>query len=180
MKTIKTFNSFSLNENIEYEKRLSQPIIDILNEQIGNELQSSQIYRGMSCFLDDKGFTNAGKYFFKSGQEELVHMDRIYNYLFDKNCKPKVPKTTDVKQDFTNIVEILKLSLEHEILVSKNWNDIADLALKEKDNFTYQEAQWFINEQVEEENKWRELLFEIDTDTPKWKISDIFEELIKK
>ena len=46
---------FSLFEGVEKEGRLSEKITNILNEQIKNELQSSQIYRGMSCWLDNEG-----------------------------------------------------------------------------------------------------------------------------
>ena len=179
MKKLKTFSSFSVNENIEYEKRLTQPIIDILNQQIKNELESSQIYRGMSTWLDDKGYNEMSKYFFKSGQEELVHMDKIYNYLFDKNCKPIVPVVGQVKQEFKDVREVLEESLKHEIFITEALEKIANLSISEKDNTTYQFIQWFLNENVEEENKWKEILFKID-DMPKYQIDNTFKELNEK
>ena len=179
MKKLKTFENFSVNESIEYEKRLTQPIIDILNQQIKNELESSQIYRGMSCWLDDKGYNEMSKYYFKSADEELTHMNRIYEYMFDKNCKPKVPVVGEVKQEFKDVREVLEESLKHEILISKNWSDIAELALSEKDSFTYQESQWYISEQKEEEQRLRDILFKID-DMPKWAIDNTFKELNEK
>lgn len=179
MKTLKTFESFSINENIEYEKRLSQPIIDILNEQIKNELESSQIYKGMSVYLDDKGWVISSAYYYSASQEELTHMDKIYNYLFEKNCKPIVPVIGQIKQDFESIREVLEESLKHEILVTKNWEDIANLALNEKDNTTYNFSQWFINEQRSEEEKFRNLLFSLDKDIPDWYLDENFEKLGK-
>jgi ferritin len=179
MKTLKTFNSFSLNENIEYEKRLSQPIIDILNTQIKNELESSQIYKGMSTWLDDKGWVISSKYYYTASQEEITHMDKIYDYLFEKNCKPIVPTIGQIKQDFKDIREVLEESLKHEIIVTKNWENIADLALKEKDNTTYNFSQWFINEQRSEEEKFRNLLFALDKEIPDWYLDENFEKLGK-
>ena len=90
---------FSIFEGIEKEGRLSETIIDILNKQIKKELMSSQIYRGMSCWLDNEGWVDAPKYFFTSAQEELTHMDKIYQYLFDRNVLAKVPVTEEVKQE---------------------------------------------------------------------------------
>lgn len=157
--------------------RLSDEITAILNTQIKNELMSSQLYLGMTCFLDDKGWIGASKYYFKTAKEELNHMNKIYDYLFDRNVKAVVPTTDEVKQEFAGIREILESSLEHEIEVTKNWNDISEKAKAEGDNTTYEFAQWFLAEQVEEENKFREILFKLDLDMPDWKIDELFEAL---
>lgn len=171
MANIKLFEQFS---GIEDKERLSDSIVKLLNEQIKNELDSSQIYRAMSCWADDQGLPNACAYYFKSAQEELVHMDKIYQYLFDKNCKAVVPVCDKAPDSYKDITEVVQASLDHEITVSENWNDIANLALKEKDNNTYIFSQWFINEQVEEESKFRDMLFHIRLDMPKWKIEELF------
>lgn len=165
---------FSLFEGIENEHRLSDEITKILNEQIKNELMSSQIYRGMSCYLDDAGWVDAAKYFFKAAQEELVHMDKIYQYIFDRNSVAIVPVTEEVKQKFETIREVVEESLKHEIEVTKNWDDIAEAADKSGDNVTYEFAQWFLKEQVEEENKWRDILDKMNLDMPKWRIDELF------
>lgn len=176
MTNIKRFAAF---ENIENEVRLSEPIINILNEQIKNELQSSQIYRGMTCWLDDNGWIGASRYYFKSSDEELEHMRKIYNYLFDKNCLAKVPATDEVEQEFKTIREIVEKSLEHEIEVTENWEKISNLAKKEGDNSTHLFAQWFINEQKEEEEKFRNILFKMNLDMPDYEIDELFEELFE-
>lgn len=165
---------FSIFEGIENEPRLSKEIAELLNEQIHNELQSSQIYRGMSCWLDDKGWIDAAPNFFKAAQEELVHMDKIYQYLFDRNVKAIVPTCEKVQQDFKDIRDVVETSLKHEIDVTKNWENISDAAEKDGDNTTYEFAQWFLKEQVEEENKFRDILDKMNLDMPKWKIDELF------
>lgn len=177
MKKIKKFQMF--NENIENETRLTDKIVDILNEQIKNELQSSQIYRGMSCWCDDKGWIGASKYFWKSAQEELIHMEKVYQYLFDKNCLAKVPTCDKVEQEFKDIRDVVEKSLKHEMDITKNWNDISELAKKEEDNTTFEFAQWFLKEQVEEEEKFRNILFKMNLDMPKYEIDCLFENLMK-
>lgn len=165
---------FSVFEGIEKEGRLSEKIIDILNKQIKRELMSSQIYRGMSCWLDNEGWVDAPKYFFTSAQEELVHMDKVYQYLFDRNVLAKVPVTEEVKQEFENIREVIESSLEHEINVTKNWEEISEIAKDEEDSTTYEFAQWFLKEQVEEENKWRDILDKMNLELPKWRLDELF------
>ena len=177
MKKIIRFTSF--NESIENDTRLTDKIVNILNEQIKNELQSSQIYRGMSCWSDDKGWIGASKYFWKASLEELTHMDKIYQYLFDRNCLSKVPTCVEVKQDFKDIRDTVEKSLEHEIEITKNWNDISEQSKKEEDNTTYEFAQWFLTEQIEDEEKFRNILFKMNLDMPKYEIDKLFEDLLK-
>lgn len=165
---------FSLFEGIENEGRLSSGISKILNDQIKNELMSSQIYRGISCWLDNAGWIDAAKYYFKSAQEELTHMDKIYQYLFDRNVIAIVPVTDVVKQNFDNIREVVEESLKHEILVSRQWEEIARIAKEENDSTTFEFAQWFLKEQVEEENKFRDVLDKMNLDMPKYEIDELF------
>ncbi len=70
--------NYAMFEAIEQSQRLEPNIAKILNDQIKNELMSSQVYRGMSCWLDDKGWIGASRYYFKTAQEELAHMDKVY------------------------------------------------------------------------------------------------------
>lgn len=163
---------------VEFTDRLSGPVQAVLNQQIKNELISSQIYKAMACCLDNRGWVNASKVFFKYGQEELTHMDKVYNYLFDMNCKPIVPDCPSQRLTYADITEILTMSLEHEIGVTANWNNIANVALANKDNTTYEISQWFIKEQVEEENKFRDLLYLVDKGIPEWELEEHFKSML--
>ena len=171
---MKKIVSFSLFEAIENEGRLSEKVAEILNDQIKNELQSSQIYRGMSCWLDNAGWNDAAKYYFKSAQEELSHMDKVYQYLFDRNVVAIVPETDEVKQEFETLREIVEDSLQHEMDVTKEWEEISETAKEEDDNTTYEFAQWFLKEQISEENKWRDILDKMNLELPKWRLDELF------
>jgi len=170
---------FRLYEGIEDKGRLSDKITEILNKQIKNELQSSQIYRGMTCWLDDNGWIDSSKYYFKSAQEELIHMDKIYQYLFSRNVLAVVPTCDEVEQEFDDIREIVEKSLEHEMDVTKNWENISEAAEEDGDSTTFEFAQWFLKEQVEEEEKFRNILFKMNLDMPKYEIDELFGDLMK-
>lgn len=166
------------NTKIEDKGRLSTELTTVLNEQIKNEITSSQIYRAMSCWLDDKGWIDASKYYFKAATEELNHMNKIYEFLFARNVLAVVPSVDEVKQTFDSIRNIVEESLEHEILVSQQWENISNKAKEQNDNTTYEFAQWFLKEQIEEEEKFRNLLFKFNLDMPDWKCDELFAEPI--
>jgi ferritin len=159
-----------LNEAIVDEERLGKKVIEILNKQIKNELNSSQMYRAMSCWLDDQKWPASVKVFFKYADEELTHMTKIYQYLFDRNCKVTVPTSDEQKAEFKDIKEMVETALEHEMEVTKNWEDISKLAKDEDDSTTFEFAQWFLKEQIEEEDKMRTIIEKIDLDMPKYEI----------
>lgn len=164
--------------SIEQKSRLSKSITSILNKQIENELYSSQIYRSFSAWLDDKGWIGGSELFFKYADEELGHMSKIYTYLYEKNSRAIVPNVKNVPQDFSDVRDLVEKALEHEMKVTKNWNEIANKAKGEDDNDTYSFALGYVNEQREEEEKIRNILFSMDLDMPKWKIDEMFKKLL--
>jgi len=164
--------------SIEQKPRLSKSIASILNKQIENELYSSQIYRSFSAWLDDKGWIGGSELFFKYADEELGHMSKIYTYLYEKNSRAIVPNVKNVPQDFNDVRDLVEKALEHEMKVTKNWNEIANKAKSEDDNDTYSFALGYVNEQREEEEKIRNILFSMDLDMPKWKIDEMFKKLL--
>lgn len=164
--------------SIEQKPRLSKGITGILNKQIENELYSSQIYRSFSAWLDDEGWIGGSELFFKYADEELGHMSKVYKYLYEKNARALVPNVKNVPQEFKDIRDLVEKALEHEMKVTKNWNDIANKAKAEDDNDTYSFALGFVNEQREEEEKMRNILFSMDLDMPKWKIDEMFKNLL--
>jgi len=165
-------------EAIEHEPRLIPAITEILNAQIANELNSSQIYRSMSSWLDDKGWIGGSALFFKYADEELAHMSQIYKYIFEKNCRAIVPSCNPVPVDYQSVRQVAESGLAHEMKVTADWTSIANLAKENNDHDTYTFAMKFVNEQREEEEKLRNILFKMDLDMPNWKIDELFNDLL--
>jgi ferritin len=185
MSYIKSFNDFinesnKTNEGLEHEARLLKPVIDLLNAQIANELDSSQIYRSMSAWLDEEGWVDGSELFFKYADEELGHMSKIYKYLYEKNCRAVVPTCKPVPFEYKDIRALVEAALEHEIKVTADWTNIANIAQENNDHDTYTLAMSFVNEQREEEEKVRNILFKMDLDMPNWKIDELFGDLLGK
>ena len=173
---VKESSDFRVNESdIVNQERLSNKMVEIFNKQIKTELDSSQMYRAMSCWLNDENWPSGTKLFFKYADEELTHMSKIYEYLFVKNCKAVVPVCNEHKSDYKDIRDLVEKALEHEIEITKNWEDISDTARDEKDNTSYEFAQWFLTEQISEEEKLRYILEKMDLDMPNYEIDKLFD-----
>lgn len=157
-----------IKSKLELVPQLKPELQAILNKQIFNEFQSAQIYFAMASCVDSKGLGNFGKLFLKYGHEEMTHMKKIQEYMMERNCKFITPSLPEVKQEYIDLRDVLTSALEHEIQVTSNWNNIAEIALKSSDHVTYSFSKWFLDENVEEENKFRDLLGLMDNGTPNW------------
>lgn len=177
-RALETFVPKQQEIKLEFKQTLPQPVIDILNIQIGNELYSANMYKACASWCSNGPWSNAFKLFYKYGQEEMIHMDKIIEYLDDRNCKFIIPACIKPPSEFSDIREILEKALEHEIQVTKNWEDISNIALSNKDNTTHELATWFLKEQTEEMVKIRELLYKLDLGMPNWELDTQIKELL--
>ena len=139
-------------------KRVSETIENLLNLQIQREEESSRLYRAMSQCLEFKGWLGSAKLYSKYADEEIIHMKKFYEYLQDRDAHPVTPILKQPQQEFKDIEEILTLSYEHEMQVTKWLSTIATTALSEKDMVTFEFMQWFLLEQREEELKFMDLI----------------------
>lgn len=59
-------------------------------------------------------------------------------------------------------LEVFKAALHHEELVTSKINNILDMAMEEKSYPTIQFLQWFVEEQLEEENSMKDVIFKLE------------------
>jgi len=133
--------------------RISKEIESILNTQIANEMNSSKLYRAMANCLEFDGWVGASKLWKKYAREENDHAEKIMEFMQDRDCLPQIPATAQQPKEFEGIKGVINKSNEHEMSISANWKKIAGMAMKESDLMTFDLAQNFIREQIEEEAK---------------------------
>lgn len=130
---------------------ISKDLQKVLIEQLNKEYHSSYIYLGMSAYCSKEGFNGAANWFLIQYQEEVAHGMKLFKYLEDQDVSIELPAIKEVKVEYKSLLDVFKKSLAHEQSMSKNLNNLSDLAMKEKDHATYSLLQWYVTEQVEEE-----------------------------
>ena len=137
---------------------LSEKLLKAINDQVNFEFYSSYTYLAMASFaesLDLSGFAN----FFKvQAEEELFHAMKFYDYIFQKDGMVKLEQIPEPSTDYKDIVDVFQKGYEHEQLVTSRIYKIADIASDEREHATMSLLNWFIDEQVEEENTFNSLL----------------------
>jgi len=127
-------------------------------EQLNKEFHSAYIYLGMSAYCSNEGFNGASSWFLVQYQEEVAHGMKMFKYLEDQNAQISLPEIKGVKVKYKSLLDVFKKSLAHEQYMTKNLNDLSDMAMKEKDHATYNLLQWYVTEQVEEEATVSEII----------------------
>ena len=127
-------------------------VLDALNNQVNMEFFASNAYLQYAAWADTQGLTGCADFLRGHGEEERVHMQKIYNYILDSGETPILGKIDAPETSFNSIEELFNTVLKHEKAVTKSICKIYELATKEKDYATANFMQWFVNEQHEEEN----------------------------
>lgn len=105
----------------------------------------------MSAYCSKEGFNGAANWFLIQYQEEVAHGMKLFKYLEDQNVHILLPSIEQVDVDFNSLLDVFEKSLAHEQTMTRNLNNLSDLAMKNKDHATYNLLQWYVTEQVEEE-----------------------------
>jgi ferritin len=121
-----------------------------LNEQIGREFGASLQYVQIASYFDSEGLPELARYFYRQAEEERGHAMRLVRYIVDANGQVRVPAVPAPRQEFASVEEAVGLSLEHELRVTDQINNLMDLAIQQNDHITRNFLEWFVREQLEE------------------------------
>ncbi len=85
-------------------------------------------------------------------QEEWGHGMRIYNYINQQGGKVKLEAIEGPQTEWKSPLDMFEAAYKHEQEVTSLINNLVARSYDEKDYATQIFLQWFVNEQVEEEN----------------------------
>ncbi len=131
---------------------MDQAVQDALNEQIGNELYAAYLYLAMSAHFDRKSLLGFARWMRLQAEEEMTHAMRLFDYMNKRGAVVSFPGVDAPPADFGEPLSLFETALKHEKKVSQLIHKLYDLAVSKHDHATQLELQWFVTEQVEEED----------------------------
>lgn len=133
-------------------------VMDLLNEQISKEAHSSSSYLAMASWCDQQGLTNSAKFLYDQSAEEREHMLKIFRFINDNGGTAFAPEVKSILHDFNSLEEIFESALDQEIAITKSIHELVMRSRKVQDLTSEYFLQWFVQEQMEEEQKMRRIL----------------------
>ena len=137
---------------------ISEKMEKALNRQINLEMHSAYIYMGMSAHCANIGLKGCSVWFMAQYHEEMLHAMKQYEYLQSQGVEVVLTAIEPPLSGFTSLLDIFEKTLAHEQFMTKNVNALMDLAIEEKDHATQIFMQWYVTEQVEEEDTVNEIV----------------------
>lgn len=130
---------------------MTKKMLDALNEQIRNELYSGYLYLSMAAWFEANNFPGAAHWMKLQAKEEYEHAMRIYDHVCDRGKQPILLSIAQPPSDFSSMLGIFEMALEHEKKVTAMIENLCRIADQENDHAAGVMLQWFVTEQVEEE-----------------------------
>jgi ferritin len=138
---------------------LSERLHVAINNQINAELWSAYLYLSMSMDAESKGYKGVANWFYVQWLEEQDHARILANYLNSRDAKVELKPIEEVRNEWESVQEMFRETLRHEKVVTGLINNLASIAAEDHDFASSNMLVWFINEQIEEEESAREMIF---------------------
>jgi ferritin len=137
---------------------LSEKMNQALNDQVKWEMFSSYLYLSMSAYFADKGMGGFAKWMRAQAQEELFHATKFYDYINERGGRVILQPIDAPQNEWAGTIDVFEETLKHEQSVTSLINNLVNLAIDERDHATNIFLQWFVSEQVEEEDTVNDVL----------------------
>jgi ferritin len=131
---------------------ITKKMQDAINDQINRELYSEYFYLAIAAYfnsIDLEGFEN---FFLVQVQEERFHAMKMYDFVSERKGRVTLAEIGAPAADFSSPREAFEATLAHEEYVTKCINSLVEIAEEENDYATQTFLNWFVDEQVEEED----------------------------
>ncbi|HZV81092.1 MAG TPA: ferritin [Geobacteraceae bacterium] len=137
---------------------LSPKMYAALNTHMNTELYSAYLYLNMASAANVMGLKGTANWFNVQYQEEMVHFMKFYAYLNSQGEQATVGQMNAPSSQFSSFLGMFEETLKHEQYITSCINHLTELAVQEKDHATQIFLQWFVTEQIEEEENDREII----------------------
>lgn len=137
---------------------ISKTMEQALNKQINRELYSAYLYLSMSAYFETVNMKGFAKWMRVQAKEEQSHAMKIYDYLLARGGRPNLLDIEAPKAKWASAGKVFEEVYAHEQKVTGMIHGLVDLAIKEKDHASFEMLQWFVKEQVEEEENASSIL----------------------
>ncbi len=140
---------------------LSKKMTEALNAQINAELWSAYLYLSMSNWCIESGYEGIANWLRIQAQEEQDHAEILSRHILERDGKVTLQRIDHVPNEWDSPIEVFEQVLKHEREVTMMINELMKQAIHESDFATESRLQWFVDEQVEEEDSALQILTEL-------------------
>jgi len=130
---------------------IKKRVLDALNSQLNAELYSAYLYLSMEAYFESIDLSGFANWMRAQAQEELIHAMKFYDYIVQRGERVDLTSIDEPQKEWDSPLAVFEHVYEHEKKVTGLINDLVDISVAESDHATTNFLQWYVAEQVEEE-----------------------------
>jgi ferritin len=130
---------------------MNERVLAAFNDQINEELYSSYVYLAMAAHFENLNLEGFTSWMRLQSQEELAHAMRLFDHIHRRGGRVSLKAIGEPPAEFGTPLETFEKALAHEEHITGCIHKLYGIATEEKDYAAQLELQWFIDEQMEEE-----------------------------
>lgn len=140
---------------------ISEKMTRALNEQVNREMYSAYLYMSMSAHCSQAGLKGFANWFMVQYHEEMLHAMKLYEYLQRQGARVDLDAIQAPPTAFESPMDMFTQTLAHEQFITRSINDLMELAMAEKDHASQIFLEWYVTEQVEEEENDNDIIAQL-------------------
>ena len=131
---------------------LSDKMQEAFNKQLNAEMFSAYLYLSMSAWFEGLNLKGMASWMKFQAQEELLHSIKFYDQIHDRGGIVTLTAVDAPQTTWDSPLAVFEATYAHECHVTSLIHGLVDLAIAESDHAANAFLQWFVAEQVEEED----------------------------
>jgi ferritin len=131
---------------------LSNKMEQAINQQINAEMYSSYLYLSMATYFESISLAGMSNWMRQQAQEEMFHAMKMFDFVCERGGRVTLMAIEEPPSEWSSVLDVFENVLAHEQKVTGLINNLVNHALDERDHATNIFLQWFVSEQVEEED----------------------------
>ena len=137
---------------------ISQKLLEKINSQISHEFAATMLYIHIAAYFEQENLVKLAEIFFEQADEERMHAMKFVHFILEAGGDLSIPQIPLTERKFSSAEEALEVALKWETIVTKQVNELMDIAFEEKDHISQDFLRWFVSEQLEELSKMGSIL----------------------
>ena len=140
---------------------ISEETIKLLNNHLNEEHYSANLYFNMAGWCSKHGLNGCATFLNNHSAEEHTHLEKFNDFIKKAGGQPIITAMKEPEHDFKSVEEVFDKVVKHEKYITALIKKLVDKSMDDKDYITLNFLDWFVNEQLEEENLFNDIMDKI-------------------
>lgn len=140
---------------------MEKKLTDAMNTQLNYEFESAHVYLAMQAYVATLGLEGFENWLGVQYEEEVFHARKFVNYLNERGEQVVIEGFETPNATFESLLDVFETALNHEKGVTARINNLMKIAHEVSDYASISFLQWYVDEQVEEEDTFNKLIDKI-------------------